>query len=129
MTNDFENSFVSEIELFGLQSVAFGLFRHEVSFGDLEFLAFRVTGETQYLETILQRRRNRVQHVRGRDEEYFRKIVFDVEIVILERVVLFRIEHFEQRRARVAAEVRAELVDFVEQHHRINGRRPSSSSG
>jgi hypothetical protein len=48
-----------------------------------------------------------VQHVRGRDEKYFGEIVLDVEIVILERVVLFRIEHFEQRRTRVAAEVRA----------------------
>ena len=35
-------------------------------------------------------------------------------------MVLFRIEHFEQRRTRVAAEISAELVDFIEQQHRIH---------
>ena len=40
--------------------------------------------------------------------------------MILEHVVLFRIEHFEQSRARIAAEVRAEFVDFVKQQHRIH---------
>ena len=38
-------------------------------------------------------------------------------------MVLFRIENFEQRRARVAAKIRAELVDFVEQQHRIDCAR------
>src|SRR5688572_2416507 len=120
VTNHFENAFVREVELVGLQSVALSLLRHEMSFGDLEFLAFGVTGKTQNLETVLQRRRDRVQHVRGGDEKDLRKIVLDVEIVILERVVLFRIEHFEQGSTWVAAEVRAKFVDFVEQQHRIN---------
>ena len=35
-------------------------------------------------------------------------------------MVLFRIENFQQCRARVATEVRTELVDFIEQQHRIN---------
>ena len=41
--------------------------------------------------------------------------------MILEHVVLFRIENFEQGRTGVAAKVRAQLVDFVEQQHRIHG--------
>jgi hypothetical protein len=53
----------------------------------------------------------------------FERSYSNVEIVILERVVLFRIEHLEQRRTRVATEVRAELVDFVEQQHGISPRR------
>ncbi len=56
-----------------------------------------------------------MQDVGRGDEKYFREIVFNVEVVILERVVLFRVEHFEQRRTRIATEVRAQLVDFVEQ--------------
>jgi hypothetical protein len=39
--------------------------------------------------------------------------------VIAEGVVLFGVEHLEQRRGRIAAEVGAELVDLVEQEHRI----------
>ena len=41
--------------------------------------------------------------------------------MIAEGVVLFRIEDLEQRRGRVAAEVRAELVDLVEDEHRVAG--------
>ena len=39
--------------------------------------------------------------------------------MIGERVVLRRVEHFEQRRRRVAAKIRADLVQFVEQNHRV----------
>ncbi len=41
------------------------------------------------------------------------------EIIVAERVVLLRIEHFEQRRARIALDAGAELVDFVEHHHAV----------
>jgi hypothetical protein len=53
VTNHFENAFVREVELFGFRGHCLRLLRHEMSFGDLEFLAFRVTGETKDLETIL----------------------------------------------------------------------------
>ena len=42
-----------------------------------------------------------------------------VEVVIAERVVLLGIEHLEQRRRRVAAEVGPELVDLVEDEDRV----------
>jgi hypothetical protein len=48
--------------------------------------------------------RDRVQHVRRGDEEHLAQVVLDVEIVIDEHVVLFGIEHFEQRRRQVTAE-------------------------
>src|SRR5438132_293420 len=41
--------------------------------------------------------------------------------MILEHVVLFRIENFQQRRTRIAAKVRAELVYLIEQQHRVYG--------
>ncbi len=43
----------------------------------------------------------------------------DVQIVIAELRVLLRIEHLEQRRGRIAAEICAELVDLVEHEDRI----------
>ena len=63
--------------------------------------------------------RNRIEHVRRRDEQHLRQIERHVEVVIAERVVLLRIEHLEQRRRRIAAEVGAELVDLVEDEHRV----------
>ena len=41
--------------------------------------------------------------------------------MVLKHVVLFRVENFEQGSARVAAKISAELVDFVEQQHRVHG--------
>ena len=41
------------------------------------------------------------------------------EIVVAERVVLLRIEHLEQRRAGIALEAGAQLVDLVEHHHAV----------
>ena len=61
-----------------------------------------------------------VQHVGRADEHDVRQVVLDVEVVVEERVVLFRVEHLEQRRRRVAAEVHRHLVDFVEQEHRVH---------
>jgi hypothetical protein len=41
--------------------------------------------------------------------------------VIHEHVVLFGIEHFEQRRRRIAAEIHRHLVDFVQHEDRVLG--------
>ena len=86
---------------------------------DLDLLLLGVAGELQHFHAVAQRLRDRVQHVGRADEHHVRQVVLDVEVVIEERVVLFRIEHLEQRRRRVAAEVHRHLVDFVEQEHRV----------
>ena len=43
--------------------------------------------------------------------------------MIDEGVILLRVEHFEHRRRRVAPEVRAHLVDLIEQDHRVHRAR------
>ena len=63
--------------------------------------------------------RNRIENVRRRDEQHLGEVERHVEVMIAERVVLLGIEHLEQRRGRVAAEVGAELVDLVEDEHRV----------
>ena len=52
-----------------------------------------------------------------------REVELDVEVVVAERVVLRGVEDLEQRRARIAAPVGADLVDLVEHDHRVH--RPS----
>ena len=37
----------------------------------------------------------------------------------MERTVLLRIQHFQQRRSGVTLVIRADLVDFIEHKHRI----------
>jgi hypothetical protein len=40
--------------------------------------------------------------------------------VIAEGVVLLRVEHLEERRRRITAEIRSELVDLVEEEDRVS---------
>ena len=41
--------------------------------------------------------------------------------MILEGIILFGIQHFQQGRCRVTAEIFAEFIDFVQQDKRITG--------
>ena len=98
----------------------FDRLRREELLGDLDLLLLGVAGELEHFHAVAQRLRDRVQHVGRADEHHVRQVVLDVEVVVEERVVLFRVEHLEQRRRRVAAEVHRHLVDFVEQEHRVH---------
>src|SRR3954467_8770048 len=49
------------------------------------------------------------------------EVELHVEVVVAERRVLRRVEHLEQGGARVAAPVGADLVDLVEEDHRVHG--------
>ena len=86
---------------------------------DLQLLFLGVARDLEHFHAVPQRRRDRIEHVGRRDEQHFGQIERHVEVVIAERVVLLRIEHLEQRRRRIAAEVGAELVDLVEDEHRV----------
>ena len=60
-----------------------------------------------------------VQAVRRAHEHHLGQVEIDLEVVVVERRVLLGVQHFEQRRRRVAAEIHRHLVDFVEQEQRI----------
>ena len=87
--------------------------------GDLDLLFLGVARQLQHFHAVAQRLRDGVQHVGRADEHHAREVVLDVQVVVQERVVLFRVQHLEQRRRRVAAEVHRHLVDLVEQEHGV----------
>ena len=89
---------VGELDLLGVEPGRFHLLLHEETLGDFELFEFGVAREADDFHAVLQGRRNGVQHVGRGDEEDLREIVFHVEVVIDEHVILFGVEHFEQRR-------------------------------
>ena len=89
----------------------------------LRLLVLGVAGQPDHFHAVEQRRRD-VQAVRSADEHHLGQVEVDLEVVIVERRVLLRVEHFEQRRGRIAAEVHRHLVDFVEQEQRIADAGP-----
>ena len=90
---------------------------------DRELLVARVAGDLEDLHAVAERRRDRVGDVRGGDEHHLREVERDLEVVVGERVVLLGVEHLEQRRRGVAAEVGADLVDLVEHEDRVDRAR------
>ena len=94
--------------------------RDQVLARDLHLLVLGVAGDADDLHAVHQRRRN-VERIRRGDEHHVGEIVVDLQVVIVEGVVLLGVEHLEQRRGRIAAEIGAHLVDLVEQEQRIRG--------
>ena len=120
--NELAQSFVGEFDLLRYFHPVFRrLLRNQVSVCNVELLFTRIARQFDNLHTVAQRLRDGIHPVRRGDEQNLRQVERNVEVVIAERVVLFRVEHFHQRRRRVAAEIAAELVDFVEHHDRIVG--------
>ena len=105
-----------------LEAVLLDLLRHQVAARDVELLVFGVAGKADDFHAIEQRRRD-VQAVGRADEHHLGEVEIDLEVMVVERGVLLRVEHLEQRRRRIAAEVHRHLVDFVEQEQRVVNRR------
>ena len=108
-------------EVLGLQAVALQLLGQQVPAADLDLLLQQVAGDLEDLHPVAQRLRDHRQHVRRRQEHHLRQVEGHVQVVVQERVVLLGVEHLQQRRARVPAEVAAQLVELVEQDHRVVG--------
>ena len=110
---------VAEVALLGVEAIRFELTLDQIAPRDLGFLGFRVAGKLDHFHPIAQRTRNRIEHVCRADEHHLRQIEWHREIVIAKGRVLLRIEHFEQRRGRIALNAVTELVDLVQHHHAI----------
>jgi hypothetical protein len=111
---------VGDLDLVLAQTVAVALARPQVALGDRELLLGGVAVEADHLHAVEQRPGDRVGDVGGSEEHHLAEVQLDVEVVVAEAVVLRRVEHLEQRRGGVAAPVGADLVDLVEQDHRVH---------
>src|SRR5579859_7103385 len=99
------------------------LLLEQEALGDLPLFDFGVARQPQDFHAILQRLRDRMQHVGSADEHDARKVVLNIEIMVGESVVQFGIEHFHQRSRRVAAEIHGHFVNFIEDEYGIDGPR------
>ena len=116
---DVHQRVVGDFELVFTQAVLARLARDEVLPRDVQLLLVAVAREVDDLHAVAQGGGNRPQLVRRRDEEDFREVERQVEVVVNEGVVLLRVEYLKERGGRVAAVVHAELVYLVEHHHGI----------
>ena len=71
----------------------------QVAARDVDLLVGRVAGELDDLQAIAERCRHRLEDVRGAHEHHLGEIERELEVVVAERVVLFRVEDLEHRGA------------------------------
>ena len=90
--------FFRQFEFDFIDAVLFDLARDQEALRNLDLLFERVAREFDHFHAVAQRRRDRVDYVCRGDEQHTREIERNFEIVIAELAVLFRVEHFEQRR-------------------------------
>src|SRR5690348_16567384 len=64
-----------------------------------------------------------MQNIRSGDKKHLRKVVIHIDVMIAEGAVLFRVKNFEESSTRITSEVTPELIDFVQQDHRIDRSR------
>src|SRR5882757_7420905 len=121
--DDFAQRLVGNLELIHRQAVRLQLPLQQVTPGDLQLLLFGIPGQFDDLHAIAQRRRNGIEHIGGADEQDLRQVERHAQIIVAERIVLLRIEHFQQRRERVALMTCRELVHLVEHEHGIAAAR------
>ena len=123
LADDGAQQLVGQRQLRTPQAVGLELLREEVALRDPELLVLGVARELDHVHAVEQRAGDRVQRVRGADEQHLREIERQVEVVVAERAVLLGVEHLEHRARGVAAPVRAHLVDLVDQDQRVRRLR------
>src|SRR5579862_6351195 len=127
VADDESNSLFRKFDLIATDAVLLDLAGNQVLEGNVDLLFFRVSLQFDDFHTVAQRLGNRVEHVGRGDEQHLRQVEGHVEIVVAEAEVLLRIERFQKRGARIAAEVATYLVDFVEHEDRIVGFSPTNA--
>ena len=108
-------------DMLRLDAVVLHLLRNQVSFRDFPFLFQQIAAHFDNLHTVAQRGGNRAQIVRRGDEHHLRQVIIHLQEIVMERIILFRVEHLQQSRLGVSAEIIAHLVYFVQDEHRIRG--------
>src|ERR1700686_4494230 len=92
---------------------------NEMALRDLDLLLLGVSGDADDLHPVAKRWADGLGDVRGGDEQHLREVIRDLEIMVAEFPVLFRIEPLEQCRRWIPPKVGADLVDLVEHDHRV----------
>ena len=97
------------------------LLGHEVTDGDLLLLLYGIAAEFDDLQAVPEGRLNALYIIGRSDEQDLAQVIFQLQIIVIERMVLLRIQHFQQGGRRIAAMIPTDLVDLIQDHDRIGG--------
>ena len=85
----------------------------------MDLFLWCVAGELYDFHSVKERLGNTRYVVCRNDEKHIRKVIWQIDIEILETCVLLRIEYLKQCRSRISSEGFSHLVYLVDENHRI----------
>ena len=68
---------------------------HQVTFRDFHFLLHRITAQINDLETIAKGGLDILEIIGRGNKEYLTQVILHLQVIIIKRIVLFGIEHFQ----------------------------------
>ena len=119
--DDFFECRVGDFQRAAGETVPLELLRKEVIFRNRQLFLGSVGVQFDDFHTVDQRTRNGVEGVCGRNEHTVGEVNGEFDEVVAEILVLLAVENFEEGGCRVAVNVGAHLVHFVEEHDRVHG--------
>ena len=100
--------------MFAVETVLLHLLGDEVTLGDFVFLFTQVAAQVDDFHTVSQSGMDGRKVVGCGNEENLRKVVVQLNEIVVEGVVLLRVKNLEQGGLRIAVDVvAAHLVDFI----------------
>ena len=93
--NDLFQYFIADFENTVFQTMLFPLFGQQVSFGNFNFFFHSITAEVNNLQPVAQSGLNILEVIRRCDKKYFTEVILHLQVIIIETMILFRIQYFE----------------------------------
>mgnify|MGYP005634411075 CR=1 FL=1 len=87
----------------------------------MHFFPLGITWDPNDFHTVLEWKGNLVQGISRGNEHHIGKIVIYINIVIIEGIVLFRVENFKEGGRGISPEVGAHLINFIQKKYGVVG--------
>ena len=89
-------------------------------FNNLHFLILGIARNPNNLHPVQKRPRHRRQIIGRTHKHHIRQVIINLQIMILKRRILLRIQNLKQRRTRITAIVRPQLINLIQQEERVH---------
>ena len=110
-----------KFQLLGLQPVLLQLFGNQIALGDPELFLFRIPGDLDHFHPVQKGHGDRLCCVGRGQKHHPGKIKGQIDEMIGKFFVLFRIQHLQKGRGRIAPVIISHLVDFIKEENRVIG--------
>ena len=111
--------FLTQLNMFVYHAMFFKHFRKKKMSGYFYFFFDGISRDIDNLHSVLQSRLYGTKIISCSDKHHFGEVVTNLQKIIVELIILFRIKHFQHSRRGISSIANAKLVEFVKDKNRI----------